>query len=326
MIVGYSSYPSTAHNGGDLTETEYEQYAAVGFMHSALDGLPTDPALVYADSSGRQVKFRANRGAWVRGQRFDLDGSGDTEAIAANSSGQTRYDLATLRFDRTSQLVTPHIITGTPGSGIPSPVRDPIGTGVWDFTCASVKVVNGASNLAGSDVVNLGVYIGEPTYLCTSTTRPDHRMGRRIYESDTQIEYTSNGTKWFGPSEDTDWIEISAAPDWAKTALRIRRLNGVEYMQLFLTRTGADLDASTDSLVATVPGGHRPPFIKHINVYIDGGNTGRCKIDSNTGQVTLQSYALMYKTGSGSTEKWLGNGPLKKGMSISADEDVTWAL
>lgn len=31
---------------------------------------------------------------------------------------------------------------------------------------------------------------------CTSATRPAHKVGRRIYESDTKLEFISDGTSW----------------------------------------------------------------------------------------------------------------------------------
>ena len=103
------------------------------YHQSGLVGDPTQPAPVFADSTGMQVKFRANRLALLRGQMWSSGDSDVVKEVSTNTSGATRVDLAVLRLDRSSWTVRAHIVEGTPGGEEPAVAQDPGPTGEWDL-------------------------------------------------------------------------------------------------------------------------------------------------------------------------------------------------
>src|ERR1044072_4903738 len=84
----------------------------------------TSPQLIYGDSSGLQIKVGADRYALVRGHTWWSGSSIFTKAITSNSSGSPRIDLVVRRLSRTTWDVTVTVVTGTPGSGAPSPTQN----------------------------------------------------------------------------------------------------------------------------------------------------------------------------------------------------------
>lgn len=288
------SYPSTAHNSGSLTETEYEQLVQA-YAPDGLVGSPADSPLVFGDTSGLQVKFRANVFAFVRGQLWSADAT-VTKAIAANSSGSTRVDLLTLRLDRSTNLVTAHVITGTPGSGAPAPVQNAPGSGVWDLPVGTVTVANGASTINAADVKFLGWYLVAST-VARSGNFSDSGLprvpGRLLWRSDQGRMYLDTGS---GSEpviyEDTGWVPATAisGSGWNQ-AIKFRRLNGVVFTQFGdLTRTGGTLAPSTPTSIATAPAGFRPNANTRWIGYFGGAHLGLGYI-SPAGTVILTAYS-----------------------------------
>lgn len=159
-----SSWPTTA-GGRAVSDVQWETMAR-GFAADGIIGAPTDPAVVYADSTGMQVKIRANKDGLVRGRGWTSGTSEFTKAIGANSSGSTRIDLIVLKLTRSSWAVTIEVKAGTPGAGVPALTQDATGTGTgtYEIALAQVTVTNGASTIAASNVVNVARYIG-PNYM-----------------------------------------------------------------------------------------------------------------------------------------------------------------
>ncbi len=151
------SWPSPAHSSGAVTTAEYEQkFAPV--LPEGIVGLHSDTAAVYGDSSGRQVKVRANRWGMVRGFEWYSGTVDFTVAIAANSSGSTRIDRIVLRIDRGDNFkVRVAVRQGTAGAGLPALVQNVgssyLNSGTYEIALAHVTVVNGASSISASDVV-----------------------------------------------------------------------------------------------------------------------------------------------------------------------------
>lgn len=214
-----NSYPRPGYNSGAVTDVEYETLA-VQYSQDGLTGLPTDPALVYGDSSGRQVKVRANRYGLVRGRTYSSGATDITLAISANASGSTRIDLVVLRLDRSTSAVTEAVVTGTPGAGAPAVTQSTGTSGTYEIPLAQVTVVNGASTIAAADVTPLAWYVSPSgRILCTSTTRPTgvpRRLGTTIKESDTGLTYEWDGTAWRLLLDDTagkGWRDITRVGD-----------------------------------------------------------------------------------------------------------------
>lgn len=149
-----STWPSTA-GSHVVTDDQWEQMASA-FMDDGVIDAPGATTAVFGDSSGRQVKIRANKLAMVGGHGY-LSGTSDVvKTITANSSGSTRIDRVVLGLDRTTWAVTSYVKAGTPGAGVaPSLQRDAKGssTGKWEISLAQVTVVNGAATIAAADVL-----------------------------------------------------------------------------------------------------------------------------------------------------------------------------
>lgn len=155
-----SSWPTVAGSRA-ISDTQWELMSQ-GFAPDGVIGLPTDTAVVYGDSTGLQVKIRANKYAVVKGHGWMSGTSEFTKAITSNNSGQTRIDLVVLRLNRTDQTVTVQVKAGTPGSGsAPALQQDASssGTGLYEIALARVTVTSGASTISSGNVVPYARYI-----------------------------------------------------------------------------------------------------------------------------------------------------------------------
>lgn len=176
-----------------ITDLEYERLMASPLATSGLVGRTTDPALVYADSTGRHVKVHSDRRAWVRGFEWDSGPSDNTLTIAANSTGATRRDLVVLRLDRATFAVNAAVVTGT--ATVPSPTQNTGTSGVWELPLASVAVANGAVSIAPSDVTPLAWYLGANPVICTAATSPPFTTPGLVKFQDG-LPYMATGSGW----------------------------------------------------------------------------------------------------------------------------------
>lgn len=146
-----SSWPNPA-DGRSVDDVQYEKLAAYYGGTGGVMGEFSSPQLVYGDSSGMQIKIGADRHALVRGHVWWSGSTIVTKAIAANASGSTRVDLVVLRLDRATWAVNLVVLTGTPGSGAPSPTQWTGTTSVWDLPLATVTVASGAVTISAGSV------------------------------------------------------------------------------------------------------------------------------------------------------------------------------
>ncbi len=168
-----SSYP-TPSNGRLITEAQYERLMST-LQASGLVGNPAAAPLVFADGSGRQIKVRAGRAAYVRGRYWE---SGATETIipvAANTTGSVRRDWVVLGLSRTSWNVTCYVKTG---STTPPTLTQDVGiSGTYEIPLAQLNVPAAATSLAAGDVVPLAWYLGATPLVTTSATLPPVTVG-----------------------------------------------------------------------------------------------------------------------------------------------------
>lgn len=290
-----TSWPAQNHSSGAVSDTEYEQLA----HPQAADGMVGTPAgtqPVYADSTGRQVKVRADRFGLVRGFIWWSGSTEVTKAIAANSSGQTRIDLVVLRLTRSTGDVTVQIVAGTPGAGAPALTNNTGTTGVWEMALATVTVLNGAATITAAQCVRSEWYLGEPLIICTAATRPPHSPGRRIWQTDTATGFTSDGTAWLVTLEDTDWLSASAASGWTLLSGEYRRRNGMVTAVVIAQRTGSQLNPNTASLLTTLPVGYRPSLIVPVAAICNTPFEVRAQVN-NIGQIAIDTYGAILATG-----------------------------
>ncbi len=190
-----SSWPTVAGSHA-ISDTQWELMAQ-GFAGDGVIGTPADTTVVYADSTGMQVKVRAGKFALLRGHGWQSGTPDFTKAISANASGSTRIDLVVLRFARADQTVTVQVKAGTPGSGVaPALQQDPSsgGSGLYEIALAQVTVITGASTIAAADVSQSAAYLAMPPLMyvpdITTLNRiPSPTNGRLAYVTSMAAGY-----------------------------------------------------------------------------------------------------------------------------------------
>jgi hypothetical protein len=289
------SYPNTPHNTRALTEQEYERLVSY-VQPSGLCGTPALTALVYADSSGRQVKIRANREGTIRGFHWVSGSTEVTKALAANASGSPRIDLLVLRLTRATWQITVEIKAGTPATVpiAPTVTQDLPGSGVYEIPLAEVQVPNGAAITASGQVTPRAWYVTEYGHiLCTPTTLPGHSAGLRVWLS-TGISLVSTGLAWVTDYEDTGLVPVTAGPSWTRSPtgfIYVHRVRGMVFVAFDLFRAGGQLNAGTNSLIFTLPTGYWPrtTFFGTFDAYASHGG-GRVNYNATNGTVYISAY------------------------------------
>jgi hypothetical protein len=260
--VAESSWPTIAA-GRAVTDDQYELMAA-GYATDGVIGQWTDPTPVYADSSGRQVKIRANFTALVGGHGYSSGTSDTIKSIAANSSGSTRIDLIVLRLTRSTMAVTSEVKAGTPGAGVPPALtRDArgSGTGVWEIPIGQVTVANGAATLAAGTVTNIAWYsrMGTVATLSTSTLQPEVSIYPWRQFTDTGVRYESISGAWRAHPWQTAWGIIGG---------RRYQSNTTVAGPIGLTEAVGNIQSGTINLVAD------RRYRIHVHCRVAGDSTG----------------------------------------------------
>lgn len=213
-----TTWPSTA-GSRIVDDLQYEALGA-GWSSDGILGTAADTTTVFGDSSGRQVKFRANKTAIVRGHGWSSGTSDVIKTVAVNNTSQTRLDLAVLGLDRTTWAVTEYLKTGTAGSGNPPSLqRDALGssaTGKWEIPVAVVTVRSGASTIAASDVASVApyllpaqmIYVASVASLALIPSAPSGQMAwvagstNQLY---TYVPGSGAGTGWRRQDWNSEW-------------------------------------------------------------------------------------------------------------------------
>lgn len=194
------SWPGPNHAARAVNDVEYEQLMAT-FAPDGMVGTYTDTPLVYADSSGMQVKLRANRFALVHGHPWTSGTVDIAKPVTANSSGQVRTDIVVLGLDRTTWDVTAYVKAGTPGGGPPVLQRDNIfaaSTGKWEVAIATVTVASGISSVPSTAVSMVGWWITPHPVATTYDAHSwvPHAPGRVMTEIDVGNRFVSENNSW----------------------------------------------------------------------------------------------------------------------------------
>lgn len=287
------SYPTTG--GGAVTDARYEQLIGT-VIPSGLIGSTALSSLVYADSSGRQVKVQPSRAAMVRGFRWESDGAGIVRSIAANSSGNPRIDLAVLRLNRNDFTVTFQIVQGAPAASpvAPSLTQNTGSTGVWELPLAQITVANNATALAAGTVKDISWYLGGSSLVGSAAQFPPVTPGATFTTSDGRV-FDAVGSQWHMTAENGSLTSIAAYTGWSGN-IYFRRRNGWTFFQGLLNRTGIDLPAASASQLMTIPAQFRPPQDMYFVAYA-GSQIMRCHIDAPTGVVLLNGKSIVFQQG-----------------------------
>lgn len=260
-----TSYPHPAHNGGAVTDLEYERLVQAQ-APDGMFGSPAGPPLVYANGVGdRTVYVRAGRSALIRGFMYE---SGDTDIpvqLAPNTSGKTRFDRVVLRLDRTTWSVREAVVQGVPGQPPPAYAQGSGPTGVWEFPAVTVTVIDGATNLAPDTITQNGWYLSDDgaVILCNLETRPPGAPGRIIHQVDADAWLGSPGVGevWQILYENTEPVPLTPATGWSTNPTgfaSVQRRNGVVHLKFDLFRIGGAIPALSAVPLLTLTPDMRP--------------------------------------------------------------------
>jgi hypothetical protein len=291
--VAETSFPTAG--GGAVTDANYEVLMASA-TGDGLIGRPSFSALIYGDSSGRQVKVRGSRGAIVRGFRWQTDSGGLTVPIAANASGQSRIDTVVLRLNRSNYTVRVAVLQGTPSATpvAPSPLYQDPPSQYFDMPLAQVTVANGATIISAGNVSETTWYLAEPMLITKSSFSPPSVMGRMMWQYDQNALWVADSSGGYdNVQRDSGWISITPSSGWgANTGLKMRRKGDVMFVSVSLIRTGGGVGASTDSVIGTISTtSYRPESVSATGVFYCSSpdHAGNIYILPSNGQIVLNA-------------------------------------
>lgn len=265
--MALDSFPNNAHNNRLISLAENEQLwtnTATGFINYA----GVSPA--YADSTGRQVKVRALSAGRIRGTRFN-DAAGSIVAMTTNTSGNPRVDLLVARLDRPAVAPNAYtvkyvVIPGAPAAApvAPLPVRTESldGSGTWDIPIAEIKVANGYTTVAATDVTNRAWWISASGYHGFDAAKPPIEPGVIYQAHDSSITYigTAGGT-WEKLRYETGWKALNAPAGYTYAAMHFARSGNLVVMNARVIRTGAALAATVSPTFGTLSATFRPGMV-----------------------------------------------------------------
>lgn len=296
-----ASYPYTGGQG--VTDAVYEQLMAEvtgnGRINLRAAGQSLSVPIVYADSSGRQAKVRANASYLIRGFRWDSN-EGQVRSLDPNTSGNPRLDLIVLRLDRASFTVRVEVLKGAPAATPTLPaVTQQLGpTGRYEIPLASVRVAHNATNIISSDVTSYETWHAPPGMVGHSTQRPAVVEPGMIWtEYDTGRIFGGLASTWHLLGERSSYLRLSAASGWNSDLdyIFVQRANGLTSFWLLMYRApgSADLAANVQSRLTTLPSYYAPVSDFYTDGVMQGMNSVRLKVEATTGYVTLLDHAAM---------------------------------
>jgi hypothetical protein len=294
--------------GAGVTDARYEelmaQVSGTGRVAYNPSSATLSQGIVYADSTGRQVKVRGNVAAIVRGFRWETDAAGLLQPIDANTSGQTRIDLAVLRLNRETYTVSFRIVKGTPSTTPvpPTPVQT-TGATTYEWPVATIRVTSSASSglpsIGLADVTVLDTFIAQTPMTGHSSRRPPAAYGGLWTEYDTGRTYVGMGGSWVLIGEAGDLTRLGVNSTWEQPGqVWAARRNGFVYLQGVVQWNSTTRSAGTDLTICTIPDTYRPATGDlYVDFNIDTGHLGRGYIDASTGRLYIYSYGVSIASG-----------------------------
>ena len=284
------------------TVTEYDYERAFVVEGDVIVTPPSGQKLLYADSSGLQFKVRAGWEAKVHGTLWT---SGDTDlvvAVSANSSGSDRIDRVVLQLDRSTSLVTVEVVEGVGGAGYPALTQSEGPASVYQWEVGYVTVPSGAATIASGNVTNRNVHV-LPTVIADGYNVSDENIPQiclRWIDDDSKLRIQTDGENISGALDiyaDTGWLaftpSLSGGNGWSAGIAQYRKLSGVVYVEIILTRVGATLNANADSQLGQLGTGYRPSFqiARNANVWTSSATVVPAIIRVDTdGKIVLTDY------------------------------------
>lgn len=296
-----TSYPVAG--GGSVTDSNYEKLMSE-ISGSGLIGDPTVSSLMYADSTGRQIKLKSFRQAVVRGFRWETDAAGLIVPVAANTSGYARLDLGVLRLNRADYSVRFLLRQGTPAANpvAPTATQDSGSTGVWDIPVGTVKVASTTTtqansslpSIAAADVTPLDYFVAPPPLVTHSARMPPVKPGQLVTQWDKGRTLAASGSAYHLIGENGSPVNLAVKSGWDNSGVWVTRRNGFVFMQAVLYRNapGSSTPPSTDIVLFNVPADYRPA--DDATIHLDGSHGdlyARFYLSPTTGDVRIVGYA-----------------------------------
>lgn len=299
--MGETSYPVAG--GGAVTDLRYEQLMAE-ISGSGLLGDPGVTQLMYADSTGRQIKLKPFRKAVIRGFRWETDADGLTVPLAANTSGFPRLDLGVLRLDRSTWNVRFVIKQGAASANpvAPTPTQNEDADGMWEIPVGTARVASttttqatsGLPSIAAGDVTPLDWFLAPPPIVTRTGRMPPVRPGQVVTEWNKGRVYAAVGSAYHLIGEDGPPVKLAVKSGWDNSGVFVTRRNGFVFMQAILYRNtpNKSTPASTDLVLFNLPVDYRPA--DDVIFYLDGTHQdsfARCYLNPVSGDVGIVGYA-----------------------------------
>lgn len=304
-----NSYPYAGGQG--MSDAVYERLMSKVTGNGRIDldvpgqGL-TNP-IVYADSTGRQFKVRANAAYLIRGFRWESGAAGIVKALDANTSGNPRLDLIALRLDRSDYTVRLVVIKGVPAA-VPSlpALTQSVDTSTstrYEIPLASIRVASnngsGQPSIASGDVTSMEIWNAMPPQVGHSRSMSTVHPGSFYTQYDTGRVYSGLSSKWYLVGEDGAETKVNAQNgswDSERFYVYYRRRNGWVWLQVLIYRKSGlgDLPAGQDLAICTLPAAALPAFGSMYGEGAMGANSMiRWYLNGATGALSLVEHAAL---------------------------------
>lgn len=234
-------------------------------VHGGRQGIYTAGALAVSEKSGTpnmsvdvaegQVAVNGSESAYAGVYLCEARGTTNL-AISAADATNPRLDLIVARvrdaaYSGATNTFSLEVVTGTP-AGVPADPSLPSGS---CFVLARVTVDASASSITNANIADLRLSYSTAqngraaavggTVVCTNATRPTGVEGLKIYETDTDYEYTYSGSTWVPTASLGVW------PTWAPTLVQsgtvTKTVSVAEYEKIGRRCTGNALMVVTGS-------------------------------------------------------------------------------
>jgi len=167
MTVTADSYgPFDAGPGLIVTDDQWSLYARQLLTNGVMLG-ELNQLLPFGDGSGMQMKIDTGN-AFIQGFYGRWSTAVSVLGVAANTSGQTRIDLAVVRLNMTSKLLELDVKSGIP-SVSPAPPSLQQDSTTWEEPLAQIRVASGTTSITSVMVTDArkfararGIGLGRP--------------------------------------------------------------------------------------------------------------------------------------------------------------------
>lgn len=209
--MAITAFPFDGGAGATVSESNYSRL----FRELRSSGVADDPSTgagfqVTAPGGAMTVSVAAGF-AILRGHGVYSDSAVALSIGAA--SGSTRYDRVVLRLDPANNQITPLVIAGTPGAGVPAALQA-TDTGLWDLPLAVITITSGTAAITSGMIADDRRYVGSDVGVWKADAqRPaSPRYGTMGFNIGSARWEWFNGSTWVALSSAVAWSDITGKP------------------------------------------------------------------------------------------------------------------